>query len=74
MKVVPAGLQQPPPTDEFEPISELPADERLPAAPMLVGAYVFVAAALFFYVFSLSRRLNAVAREMVRLESQIKRQ
>src|SRR5689334_16021220 len=28
------------PEDEFKPISELPPEEKLPAAPMLVAAYV----------------------------------
>jgi CcmD family protein len=61
------------PDDEFTPISELPPDERLPAAPMLVGAYAFVALAIFAYLVSLSRRLQGVAREIARLEAQIKR-
>ena len=74
---VPARLQPtvPPaePDDEFVPISELPPEERLPAAPMLVAAYVFVVLALFAYVLSLSRRLGAVGREIARLEEQVKR-
>jgi CcmD family protein len=66
-------LRQPEPDEEFEVLSEVPPSERLPAGPMLVGAYVFVALAIFAYLLSLSRRLNAVGREMARLESQIKR-
>jgi CcmD family protein len=62
-----------PGADGFEPISELPPDERLPAAPMLVAAYVFVTLALFLYLFSLSRRLGAVKQEIARLESDVKR-
>ena len=65
--------QQKPPDDGFEPISELPPDERLPAAPMLVAAYAFVALALFAYLLSLGRRLGAVKQEMARLEGDIKR-
>jgi hypothetical protein len=68
-----AGVQQPQPTDEFKPISEVPPEDRLPAAPMLVGAYAFVMLAIFAYVISLSRRLNAVARDLARFESQAKR-
>jgi hypothetical protein len=61
------------PEDEFKPISELPPEEKLPAAPMLVAAYVFVVLALSAYVLSIARRLNAVGREIAKLESQIKR-
>ena len=61
------------PDDEFTPIDQLPPEERLPAAPMLVGAYAFVALAIFAYLVSLSRRLTGVAREIARLEAQIKR-
>lgn len=61
------------PEDEFKPISELPPEEKLPAAPMLVAAYVFVVLALSAYVLSIARRLNTVGREIAKLESQIKR-
>jgi len=59
--------------DGFRPVSELPPEEQLPAAPMLVGAYAFVVLALFAYVLSLSRRLRAVANDIVTLEKQVKR-
>jgi len=68
-----AAAQQPQPTDEFKPVSEVPLEDRLPAAPMLVGAYAFVMLAIFAYVISLSRRLNAVARDLAKFESQAKR-
>jgi hypothetical protein len=67
------GVQPPQPTDEFKPVSEVPPEDRLPAAPMLVGAYAFVMLALFAYVISLSRRLNAVSRDLAKFESQAKR-
>ena len=69
----PGGAGQKEPTDEFVPISELPPEDKLPAAPMLVGAYAFVMLAIFAYLVSLSRRLNAVARDLARFESQSKR-
>jgi hypothetical protein len=68
-----AAARQPPPVDEFKSISEVPPEDRLPAAPMLVGAYAFVMLAIFAYVISLSRRLNAVARDLAKFESQSKR-
>jgi CcmD family protein len=65
-------LAQQKPDDQFVPVSELPPEEKLPAGPMLVAAYVFVALALFAYLLSLSRRLNAVSREIARLDAQVK--
>ena len=69
----PGDAGQTNPTDEFIPISEVPPEDRLPAAPMLVGAYAFVMLAIFAYLVSLSRRLNAVARDLAKFDSQSKR-
>ena len=69
----PEGARQAEPIDEFKPISELPPEDRLPSAPMLVGAYAFVMLAIFAYLLSLSRRLNAVARDLAKFDSQSKR-
>ena len=68
--------QQPPPPpqqQEFVPIDELPPQDQLPAAPLLVTAYSFVVLALFAYVVSVARRLSGVQRELDRLESDLKR-
>ena len=64
---------QPQQQDEFVPISQLPAQDQLPAAPLLVTAYAFVWLALFAYVASVARRLSHVQRDVERLESDIKR-
>ncbi len=74
----PLMAQQPQPappaaTDEFVPISQLPAQDQLPAAPLLVTAYAFVWVALFGYLLSVGRRLTKVQREVDRLESDIAR-
>jgi CcmD family protein len=66
------AAQQPTPQDEFIPISELPAQDQLPAAPLLITAYAFVLVALFLYVFSVARRLTNVQQELSRLDSTIK--
>jgi CcmD family protein len=58
---------------EFVPVSELPPQDQLPAAPLLITAYAIVWVALFGYLFSLARRLGAVQREVERLESDLKR-
>jgi CcmD family protein len=63
--------QPPKQTDEFVPISQLPAQDQLPAAPLLVTAYAFVWVVLFAYVVSVSRRLTKVQHEVERLESDI---
>jgi CcmD family protein len=66
---------QPPPEqqDEFVPIDQLPPEDVLPAAPLLIAAYAFVLLALFGYVFSIARRLGSVQREVERLEGDLKR-
>lgn len=66
-----AARQPPTQQDEFVPISELPPQDRLPAAPLLIGAYVFVLAVLFVYVLSVARRLTALQRDVARLEADL---
>lgn len=63
-----------PPTQqsEFIPIDQLPPQEQLAAAPLLIGAYVFVLAVLFLYVLSVARRLTNVQRDLDRLDTTIK--
>ena len=69
----PALAQPPQPQDEFKPVGNNPAPEQIPAAPLLIGAYIVGLGGLFFYVVSLSRRLGAVRQDVERLESEIKR-
>ena len=74
--VASVAAQQPSPQpsqqNEFIPIDQLPPQEQLAAAPLLIGAYVFVLAVLFVYVFSVARRLTNVQRELDRLDTTIK--
>ena len=65
--------QAPEQQDAFRPLSELPPQEQLPSAPLLVGAYSFVVVGLFLYLWSVARRLTAVQREVERLEADVKR-
>jgi hypothetical protein len=68
-----AAQQQPPPRQEqYVPIDQLPPQDQLPAAPLLIGAYVFVLAVLSFYVYSVARRLTNVQRELDRLDTTLK--
>ena len=64
--------QQPTRQDEFVPIDQLPPQEQLAAAPLLIGAYAFVLAVFFLYVYSVARRLTNVQRELDRLDTTIK--
>ena len=52
---------------EFVPAGDLPNAEQLPAAPLLIGAYVFVWAAMLAYVGSIWRRLGKVERDISEL-------
>jgi len=69
----PARAQPPEPQDEFKPVGNNPAPEQIPAAPLLIGAYVVVLGGLFVYVISLSRRMGAVQQDVDRLEAELKR-
>jgi CcmD family protein len=58
--------QQPPAPgqEEFVPLSEIPAEEQIPAFTLVAVAYAAVWIVLMGYVWSLSRRLNAVESEL----------
>ena len=75
LTLAPGALaQQPPePQDEFVPVSQLPPQDQLPSAPLLIGAYAFVWLLLGGYVLSVARRLNTVQREVERLDTDVKK-
>lgn len=50
--------------DEFVPLDELPPEAELPAAPLVVAAYSAIWVLVLLYVWSLSRRLTRVQREI----------
>jgi hypothetical protein len=71
-----AIAQQPPPSttaaqDEFVPMSEVPESEKLPAAPLVIGAYAFIWLAALAYLWSIWRRLGAVDREIAQLRRDV---
>jgi CcmD family protein len=68
----PPSQEPPPQQSEFIPIDQLPPQEQLGAAPLLIGAYSFVFVVLFLYIVSLSRRLTSVQREVERLDTSLK--
>src|SRR5262245_62599965 len=66
-----AAQNQPPPkpaTDEFVPIDQLPPQEQVPAAPMVVAAYSFFWVAFLAYVLSLVKRIRKVETDIAALE------
>jgi hypothetical protein len=72
----PAVAQQPAQPEqqtEFVPLDQLPAQDQLAAAPLLISAYSVLVLALFAYVVSVARRLDVVQREVERLETDLKR-
>ena len=72
----PVGAQPPEQTDQtqnFVPLDELPPQDQLPAAPLLIAAYIFVLLGFFGYVFSVAKRLGNVSVEVRRLEDDLQR-
>jgi CcmD family protein len=68
-----ALVQQPPPQpppamEGFEPLSEVPASEQIPAFRLVAIAYAVVWVVLIGYVWSVSQRLQKVERELATLE------
>jgi CcmD family protein len=53
---------------EFVPVNQLPPSDRLPAAPYLIAAYVFVWVATIVYAWSVWRRMDRIAGEMRALD------
>jgi CcmD family protein len=62
-----APAQPPAATDQYVPMDEIPEQDKLPAAPYLIGAYMVAWLVLLFYVWSLWRRLQTVEEELKRL-------
>jgi CcmD family protein len=72
----PAPAPPPPSTapaaqDEFVPISELPANEQLPAAPLLIAAYAVVWIVLAVYVWTLWKRFRRAEQDLKSLASRL---
>ena len=63
-----AGELQPA-QEEFIPIDQLPPEDQLPAAPLLVGAYSLFLVLVFGYLWSIWRRLSSVERELGELSN-----
>jgi CcmD family protein len=65
---------QPPTTaaqEGFVPVDQLPPDEQLPAAPLLVAAYAVAWLAVFGYLWSIWQRLSRVERDIAEVSRRI---
>ena len=74
---VPAGArraaQPPQPQDEFVPVVSCPPPEQLPAAPLLIGAYVVVlGGALRLRALDVAARSAPCSQDVERLEGELK--
>ena len=56
---------------EFEPVTEIPASDQLPSAPLVIAAYAFVWLAFVVYVWMMWRKLGKVEQELRTLSGQI---
>jgi CcmD family protein len=59
------------PEQGFVPVTDLPAQEQLPAAPLVMGAYAVAWAAVFLYLWSIWRRLSRVESEIASVNRRI---
>ena len=62
---------QPAAQEEFMPIDQLPPEDRLPAAPLLIAAYSFVWVALLGYLWVVWRRLGSVEQQLHDVERRL---
>ena len=68
------GQAQPPrraAQDEFVPIDQLPPQEQLPAAPLLISAYSVAWVAVAGYLFSIWRRMARVEHELAEVSRRV---
>ena len=65
------ALYAQPGQSEFKPVTEVPASEQLPSAPLVIAAYAFVWLAFMVYVWLMWRKLGKVDQELHTLSAQI---
>ena len=68
---VTAQTKPPAAQDEFVPLDQLPREEELPAAPLVIGAYAAAWVCIFLYLWSIWRRTGRVERELAELRGRI---
>ena len=66
-----ATLLAQPGQSEFQPVTEVPASEQMPSAPLVIAAYAFVWLAFMAYAWMMWRKLGKVDQELHALAAQI---
>jgi CcmD family protein len=66
-----AGSQPPPRSADQEYVPVDTAEERLPAAPLVIGAYSVVWIGVVLYLWSIWRRLSRVERELAQVSRRV---
>jgi CcmD family protein len=61
------------PQSEFKPVTEVPASEQLPSAPLVIAAYAFVWLAFVAYVWVMWRKLGKMEQELSAMSAQLAR-
>jgi hypothetical protein len=59
------------PQSEFKPVTEIPASEQLPSAPLVIAAYAFVWLAFMAYVWLMWRKLGKVEHDLDTLAARL---
>ena len=57
--------------DEFVPMGDIPPEDQLPAAPLLIAAYSAVWALAIGYLWTIWQRLGTVERELADVSRRI---
>ncbi|MBL8141730.1 MAG: CcmD family protein [Acidobacteria bacterium] len=60
-----------PRSDGFEPVGQVPAQEQMPAAPMVMAAYGVVWVLTVAFVVSVWRRIGKVEQELREVEQRV---
>ena len=68
-----AALLAQPGQSEFMPVTEIPASEQLPSAPLVIAAYAFVWLAFLAYVWLMWKKLGKVEQDLKALTAQLAR-
>ena len=66
-----AGAQPPPKSADQEYVPVDTAEEQIPAAPLVIGAYSVVWVAVVLYLWSIWQRLSRVERELAQVSRRI---
>ena len=66
-----AAQPTPPAQEQFLPLDQLPPEDQLAAAPLLIAAYAVIWVLLLLYLWSIRRRLDGVQRELVEVTRRV---